>query len=229
MIKMRMDSRKGERRLKELKAKMIDLGQTRCVLTPSVVLTCLCEQRGQALLNVMPDTVRKDIEKRWVPKVAAATKASASKDGKLNQAAIARAWRYGAYLHADKLWAAVTKKAWGRVAPSTIVPKMVAMDPEMEQWAERRREAAARREAARPAGEQPAGGRRRGRRPTRVWAQRIQELEAYGVRARERGRRWYDIQKMKQTSGTREDRAETNDLIEIFIRGRSIGTGRGPT
>ena len=69
MVNMKADASRLLKRLGDLKGKLSSLGETRAELTPSIVLTQLCEAKGASLLAVMPEAARADIERRWRPKV----------------------------------------------------------------------------------------------------------------------------------------------------------------
>lgn len=211
MISVKLDASQALRRLREFGRAVGQYGDTRCEITPTHVVYLHCEAKGEALLYRIRHTTAAEVRARWRPKVEAVVK-----DGVKNhvdEAKAAKAWRYGAYVTAEKIWADVLRGSWGTVLPSTAAVKTSEL-----------RQAAARKPP--PAEKRPPRPRkpRTGPRKPRT-GPKADGVNSYGVRQRERQRRWYDIQKGKQTQGTRTegDLTEREKLIKVFLRERLIG------
>ena len=220
MLSQRLDATEAEKSLHELARKIGQFADSQAIVTPTQVVYYLSQQRGSALLQVIPSAASADVRKRWVPKVAAVTREAVAKGKRVNKSAVARAWRYGAYVYVERLWLEVTHAAWGRVAPSTLPVKAIELARHRQAQAQVAVERKARAAAAPPRPSQPPtprkprGPRRMGRR-----ARASLDVTAYGVRARQRDRRWYDIQKGRRPRGSRTEPrfTEQSNPIEVFI------------
>jgi len=225
MLSQRLDATEAEKSLHELARKIGQFADSQAIVTPTQVVYYLSQQRGSALLQVIPSAASADVRKRWVPKVAAVTREAVAKGKRVNKSAVARAWRYGAYVYVERLWLEVTHAAWGRVAPSTAPAKAAELAGYRRVQAHAAAERKARVRAAAapprpPTSHKPRAPRKAG---GRAWTGL--DVMAYGVRARERDRRWYDIQKGRRSSGSRAEPrfTEQSNPIEVFIGREKIG------
>jgi hypothetical protein len=204
MIGMGLNSAQGARKIRGLAQVMQQFGQTRCDIIPTQVVYYHCERKGDLLLARIRSETSRTVRSKWKPKVEAAVKrevnvAQAGRTIRLRTEAIARAWRFGAYTYIDALWKDVSNGVWGRVLPATA------------------------REKAAEVGRQTSAR-------TRANIERLSPVSmaapipCYGVRHRERGRRWYDVQKGRQDHGTRTDGdlVEQAPRIEIHIGGSRV-------
>lgn len=187
----------------------------RCVITPTQVIYyhCLAKSSGRddSLLNRMPASAHADVERRWKPKVEQATRESVRRitgqtSGTTYESAIARVWRYGAYLMIDRLWAEVKKGAWGQIEESSEYSKVNDI-----QGAHYRMDEAT---AA------------RGRTVRTRGAGALSWVTNYGVRQLESGRRWYEVQKGRSRHGKRTDGDlnQSPPVIEVKVGARVISS-----
>lgn len=220
MIQMKIDDSQLKKRVKELEKRLKEYGTARCEILPSHVIYMLCEKRGEKLLKVMPRSASKAVEKRYIPKVEAAVKKGIS--GPKSHEALARAYRYGAYAHIERLWQEVKRGAWGQVDPTTIPVKASAISSDMAAN-KAAREAAKAARGAQPKKPRttPTKPRSAGKKATRS---RGNAVTAWGVRSQGRDRRWYDIQKGKQKHGRRSEGkfTESGPLISVWIGRKKI-------
>ena len=223
MLSQRLDATEAEKSLHELARKIGQFADSQAIVTPTQVVYYLSQQRGSALLQVIPSAASADVRKRWVPKVAAVTREAVAKGKRVNKSAVARAWRYGAYVYVERLWLEVTHAAWGRVAPSTLPVKAIELARHQQAQAQAAVERKAKAAAAPPRPSRPPTPRKphkpRGPRRTGRRARASLDVTAYGVRARQRDRRWYDIQKGRRPRGSRTEPrfTEQSNPIEVFI------------
>lgn len=222
MLGMHLDSTMGVSKLRALARKIQGLGETRCDIVPTEVIGYLCEQKGDKLLARITASTASAVRARWLPKVQAAVKAEVrftevQRTTHLREAAISRAWRYGAYVYIEKLWTDVKGGVWGRVEPETSAVKASELRAEKE--AARAHRAAQNAPPSKPR-KTPRAPRKRG--PARARVPGPDITGTYGVRHLSRGRRWYAVQKGQQTHGERLDRTETEPPIEVFISSRRL-------
>jgi hypothetical protein len=204
MINVKVDTTQARSRIHRLKQTLGLVKDARCSIIPTQVIYLHCERKNSKLLRVMPKKDVDAVEARYKPKVEAAARASV-KDLKAQESALARAWRYAAYLYVDKLWLAVRNGSWGRVKSTTEPEKAAEVSGARSRI----------QEAARAAGRRVRG----------TAAGAPSWIANYGVRQIERGRRWYEIQKGRQKHGERTDGdlTEREDLIVITLGAKKIG------
>jgi hypothetical protein len=222
MLGMKLDAVPGISKLRTLARKIQGLGETRCDIVPTEVIGHLCERKGEALLGRITTLTSGAVRKLWLPKVQAAVRtevnlAQIQNTPTLKEAAIARAWRYGAYVYIEKLWLDVKKGVWGHVQPETSAVKATELRAEREVTRAARAAALAPPPKPRTTPRKP---RRKG--PPRARTPGPDITSTYGVRHLSRGRRWYAIQKGQQAHGERLDRTETEPPIEVFIGNRRL-------
>lgn len=205
------DATKTMAKLEELQKTIAALTGARGIITPTQVIYYHCVDRNEKLLDKMPASAHQDCERRWRPKVEEASKASVraitgKQSLKSYEEAIARAWRYGAYLIIDRLWAEAKSGAWGRVKRQTESRKVAEVQ---EAW-----------------GRQDDAAVVRGRSVRVRTSGAIGWVVNYGVRQIEAGRRWYDVQKGRRRSGQRTDGdlIQQPPVIEVKIGSKTISS-----
>lgn len=205
----------ARRKLEEFRKTIAAHTGARCVITPTQVLYyhCLVKSSGHedSLLNRMPSSAHADVERRWKPKVEEATRQSVRRitgatTGTAYESAIARVWRYGAYLMIDRLWAEVKKGAWGKIEEASEYSKVNDI-----QGAHYRMDEAT---------------RARGRTVRTRGAGALAWVTNYGVRQLEAGRRWYEVQKGRRRHGQRTDHdlVQSPPVIEVKMGTRVISS-----
>lgn len=211
MIGAKLDASGAKNKLKQFQKQVASLTGARCIMTPTDVIYWLCEQKGvsegDTLLDRMPNAAKEAVRQKWLPKVEEASKASVrrltgTETATRYEADIARAWRYGAYLYADRLWAEAKAGAWGRIAPGTEEDKA--------------------RDVGQALGRQFLAAKARGRRVREATEKATGWALNFGVRAIESGRRWYEIQKGRRSHGNRSDISQEPPVIEVKMGSRVI-------
>jgi hypothetical protein len=219
MLGMKLDASQGVRKIRELVRKVARFQDTKCTITPTQVLYYLSDMKGEVLLGQISSKTAADVRKRWTPKVEAAVKAAAPPGQRIDDMKVSRAWRYGAYVYVEKLWADVLRGSWGKVQPETRAVKAYEAAAEKARRPPRKAKAPpAEGEAPKPRAPRKPSTRAKG-------GPRANGIDSFGVRSRERNRRWYDIQKGKKKHGRRTDGelVESKPLIEVFQGARKIG------
>jgi hypothetical protein len=124
MIGMKLDASRGKHRLNKLNKKLERATGYGLDVDPTDLLEIHCTRRNESLLNTLPQSdFRSKVKPKWTPKMKQALVRDVTKGLALNVEKVKKAWRYGAYLYIDALWAAVKGGLWGTPSRTTIVRK----------------------------------------------------------------------------------------------------------
>jgi hypothetical protein len=221
MITVSADTMRVAASVRRLGSILAGIGGAECLVIPTRVITYLCEQRGTRLLAEHTEQLARSVRAKWVPKVEAVVRRAVDGAGRAgaraedHDTALARAYRYGAYLLVEGVWREVLQRGiWGSVAPGTVVSK--------------RRDVAAAapvRRRVRPRRPGPAAPTQRRRRRSGPRRATVAERNVihYGVRRR-RPVAWYRVAKGEQSVGSRPDRPQETPVIEVRRAGRVISS-----